>query len=127
MRRKPLSMKKLIYACMAIIALGNIAMADFTLPAVPKQFQGTWTDVDGGGSMTIGANTVSFGGSSDKLKLISIEPGDEELNRVIVKFSTNPRVNVTATVWHLIKVNGREILIDANEQSPTSKTLYLKR
>jgi hypothetical protein len=124
---KALSMKKLMYACMAIIALGNIAMADLVLPAVPKKFQGTWTDVYGGGSMTIDANTVSFGGFSDKLKLISIEPGDEERNRVIVKWSTNPGVNVTATVWHLIRVNGREVLFDVNEQSPSSKTLYLKR
>jgi preprotein translocase subunit SecG len=54
-------LKRLTYTCMAIFALGNIAMAE--LPAVPKKFQGTWIDVDGGGSMTIGANTVSFGSS----------------------------------------------------------------
>jgi hypothetical protein len=62
-----------------------------------------------------------------RLKLISIEPGDEELNRVVVKWSTNPGVNVIATVWHVIKVNGRQALISVNEEAPTSNTLYLKK
>ena len=70
-----LNMKNLMYACMAIIALGNSAMAGFTLPAVPKKFQGAWVCVVG--PLTIGASTVSHGGPKDSLKLISIEPGDE--------------------------------------------------
>ena len=118
-------LKRLICTGVAIFALGNIAMAE--LPAVPKKFQGTWIDVDGGGSMTIGANTVSSGGPSDKLKLIRIEPADEDLNRLVVKWSTNPGVNAIAAVWHLIKVNGRQALIDVNEEAPTSNTLYLKK
>jgi hypothetical protein len=56
----------------------------------------------GGAPTTIGTNTVSFGGPSDKLKLISIEPGDEELNTVIVKWLPNPGASVTAKVWILI-------------------------
>jgi hypothetical protein len=102
-------MKKLMYACMAIIALGNIAMAEYTLPAVPKKFQGAWICAEGGAPMTIGTNTVSFVGPSDKPKLISIEPGDEELNTVIVKWLPNPGARVTAAVWKLIKKKGATI------------------
>jgi hypothetical protein len=65
-----------MYACMAIIALGNIAMAD--LPAMPKKFQGAWSCVDWD-PLTIGANTVSHGAPKDSLKLISIVPGDEAI------------------------------------------------
>ena len=122
-----LNMKKLMYPCMAIIALGNIAMADYTLPAVPKKFQGAWICAGGGAPTTIGTNTVSFGGPSDKLKLISIEPGDEELNTVIVKWLPNPGASVTAKVWILIKLNGQQFLMDINYESPTSATLCLKR
>jgi hypothetical protein len=118
-------MKKLMYACMAITALGNIAIADYTLPAVPKKFQGVWVCIDG--PLTIGANTVSYGGPKDSLKLISIEPGDEELNTVIVKWSTNPGVNVIAMVWKLVKLNGQPVLMDINYESPTSATLCSKR
>jgi hypothetical protein len=127
---KMLNMKKLMYACMAIIALGNIAMADYTLPAVPKKFQGAWICVTAGGAptppTTIGTNTVSFGGPSDKLKLISIEPGDEELNTVIVKWLPNPGASVTE-VWILIKLNGQQFLMEINYESPTSATLCLKK
>jgi hypothetical protein len=120
-----LNLKKLLYACVAINVLGNIAMADYKLPAVPKKFQGAW--VCSGGPLTIGANTVSHGGPKDSLKLISIEPGDEELDTVIVKWSTNPGVNVIAMVWKLVKLNGQQALMDINYESPTSATLCLKR
>jgi hypothetical protein len=132
-----MTVKKLMFACEAIFfALGNIAMAD-QLPAVPKKFQGTWVEVGGGndgGIMTIGANTVSFGSPRDtlpgdefKLKLINIEPANEGLTEVEVKWSTNPGTNVIAVVWHWIKVNGRQALIVVNATEPSSNGLYLKR
>jgi hypothetical protein len=124
---KMLNMKKFMCVCMAITTLGNIAMADYTLPAVPKKFQAAWICAEGGAPTTISTNTVSFGGPSDKLKLISIEPGDEELNTVIVKWSTNPGVNVIAKIWKLIKLNGQQFLMDVNYESPTFSNALLEK
>ena len=120
-----LNMKRLIYACMAVTALGNIAIADYTLAAVPKKFQGVWVCI--GGPLAIGATTVSFGDPKDSIKLISIEPGDEELNTLVVKWSTNPGVNVIAKVWRLVKLSGQPVLMDINYESPTSATLCLRK
>ena len=92
------NIKKLMYACMAIIALGNVAMADYTLLAVPKKFQGAWICAECGDPTTIGTNTVSFGGPSDRLKMICIVPGDEELNTVTVKWTPNPGARVVEKV-----------------------------
>jgi hypothetical protein len=117
--------KRLFLISAALLALTSAANADYTLPAVPKKFQGAW--ICAIGPTTIGTNTVSFGGPSDKLKLISIVPGDEELNTVIVKWTNPGTPGVIAMVWKLIKLNGQQFLMDMNAESPVSATLCLKR
>jgi hypothetical protein len=111
-------MTKLLLTTAVLALLGSAAHADYTLPAVPKKFQGTW--VCNSGPQTIGANTVNFGGPNDKLKLISIVPGDEELNTIVVKWSTP---GVIEMVWKLVKLNGKQFLMDINAESSTSASL----
>jgi hypothetical protein len=118
-------MTKILILAAALLASTSMAFADYTLPSMPKKFQGTWTCAVG--PTTIGANSVSFGSGYNNLKLFSIVPGDEELNTVIVKWLPNPGALVVASVWKLVKFNGRQFLMDINEESPSSATLCLKK
>ena len=119
-------MKKLLMTAATLVALAipATAFADYTLPAVPKNFQGVW--ICNVGSTIIGTDTVSYG---SPLKLISIVPGDEELNTITVKWvpPNSVRGVVVAAVWKLIKLNGQQFLMEINEESPTSASLCLKK
>ena len=115
------------------IIKATIALSVFSLGAllgttanaadyVPKKFQGTWV-CNGASSMTIGADTVSFG---EKLKLLSIAPGDEAFNTVIVKWLPNPGALTVVKYWKLIKFNGKQFLC-INADSPASSSLCLSK
>jgi hypothetical protein len=115
-------MRNVLAAAALLLAVTSSVSAD--LPAVPKQFQGTWVCNTAPATTTIGADTVSFG---SPLKLISIVPGDEELNTIIVKWTPPNSAAVVVAIWKLVKLNGRQFLMDINEESPTSASLCVKK
>jgi hypothetical protein len=116
--------KKLLYA-VALTLTVSPATADYSLPAMPKKFQGTWTEAqDTTCPLFINANTVSHCSPNGKLKLVSIQPGDEELNTVTVTWLAPFPIKV---IYRLIKSGGRPALVSVNAESPTSIQLFWKK
>lgn len=107
----------LCIATVAMFATPAPAASDFSLPTMPKKFQGVWFDAEDGNTcpLFINANSVSHCNRSDPLKLVKIEPGDEELNTVIVTWRSPHPVS---KVYKLVKSGGRQGLIDVNAESP---------
>ena len=115
-------MQRLLIAATALALVTATAMADYSLPAMPKAFQGTWADAEGGLGITIGHNTVSFG---EPLRLLSIKPCDEELRCVNIKWAAGK--STTEMYFRLIKIDKRQAVISVNAQAPSFSSLYLKR
>ena len=120
-------MKRTLLTTAAMTLLATTAMAD-GYSAMPKKFQGTWIDAEGGVCpLIVRANTISVCGPSEPFKLISIEAGDEELTSVIVKWKSNPNALAVDQVYRLIKINGRLAMIEVNADAPTIIGLYWKK
>jgi len=62
--------------------------------------------------MKVDARTIDFGGFKETIS--SIKPGNEGATVMLVKYRN------IEWVWYLTKVNGREVLIWVNAESPTS-------
>jgi hypothetical protein len=118
-------MKTLLATVAAAMLISTAAMADYSLPSMPKKFQGTWTDAESPTCpLFINANTVSHCSPNGKLRLVSIEPGDEELNTVTVTWLAPFPIK---SVYRLIKSGGRQALVSVNAESPTSIGLFWKK
>jgi hypothetical protein len=105
--------------------MSTTAMADYSLPSMPKKFQGTWIDAESSTCpLFITANTVSHCSPNGKLKLISIQPGDKELNTVNVTWLAPFPIKA---VYRLINSGGRWALVSVNPESPTSIGLFWKK
>ena len=116
--------KKLLYA-VALTLTVSPATAEYSEPAMPKKFQGTWIEAqDTTCPLFINANTVSHCTPHDKLKLVSIMPGNEEFSAVIVTWLAPFPVKV---IYRLIKSGGRQALVSVNAESPTSIQLFWKK
>ena len=118
-------MKTLLATVAAAMLMSTAATADYSLPAMPKKFQGTWIEAESPTCpLFINANTVSHCSPNGKLRLVSIEPGDEELNTVTITWLAPFPIKV---VYRLIKSGGRQALVSVNAESPTSIGLFWKK
>jgi hypothetical protein len=105
-------MKKLLIAAM----IGLTQVGGARAQPVPQKFQGDWVRIDqpqDRGHMKVDAKTIDFGGGL-KETLSSVEPGSDDDTTMLVKYRN------VEWVWYLTKINGREILIWVNAESPTS-------
>jgi hypothetical protein len=88
--------------------------------------QGDWVDQSDGERIKVTASTIEFG-SRFKEKIISIKPGDESGEKVLVKYGGVPPALPVELVWWLTKVNGRETLIAVNAEEPTAIFVYQRK
>src|SRR5262245_32636075 len=111
-------MKTILLAATMLASAMSAAAADYSLPAMPKKFQGVWAEAKGGSCpLFINANTASHCDPSGKLKLLKIEPGDEELNTVTVTWVSG--LSKTRVVYKVIKDGNRKALVSVNADDPT--------
>jgi hypothetical protein len=109
-------MTKLLATAAMLAALCTPALADYSLPSIPKKFQGVWLEANAKDCPTfITANTVSFCNPNNKLKLVSVVPHDEELNTVVVTWLAPAPIKM---VYKLINSGGRQALVTVNAEYP---------
>jgi hypothetical protein len=100
--------------------------------SVPKIFQGNWVDTRNGkvsatnADMKVSATNVDFG-SGFRSKIISVMPANEDGDKIMVKWASSPSASPVEAIWWLTKVNGREVLVDVNVESPSSIAIYQRR
>src|SRR6185437_2534369 len=113
---------KITIAVGLALAIGLIASLSTAVgQTVPRKYQGIWID-QSGGQIKIDAGTIDFG-SGLKGTITSIKPGAEGGEVMLVKYG-NVGASEIELVWYLTKVNGREIMIAVNVESPTSIFVY---